>query len=267
MEKFKERLWLWGQSAGTHTIFPENIFKLPKCSRMTPLEGCVYLGIPNVCRVVMAGQPQISKFEQEMIPLEPLDKVVWSIVGDCSTEHLGGNEELEEVLRLAEKNENIVGGVLDDILSANRREIFTPERLQGYAQKLHAAKRPLELWAVLYEIQLEDWIKPYLASCDVITFWTWHGKSLECLEENICKVKEMFPDKKVMAGVYMWDYGELQPLPNECMQKQLDCVYKLIKDRTIEGAIICSNCIADIGLETVKITRDWIKEHGEEMVK
>ena len=267
MAKLKDKLWLWGQTAGTHTIFPENIFGLPKQSRMTPLEGCAYLGIPNVCRVVMAGQPKADEFAQEMIALQPLKKVVWSIVGDCDSKgYQDGTNDLDTVLRLAEKNENIVGGVLDDILNVARREVFTPERIKEYADILHQAKRPLQLWSVLYEIELFDWAVPYVQACDVCTFWTWFGKNLPKLEQNIETVRKMFPKQAVYAGIYMWDYGEHKPLSNEIMQSQLECVYRLLKSGEIKGIIFCSNCIADIGLETVEITRQWIKEHGEEDV-
>ena len=34
----------------------------------------------------------------------------------------------------------------------------------------------------------------------------------------------------------------------------------------IKGVILCSNCIADIGLDTVEYTRTWLQAHGEEEV-
>jgi hypothetical protein len=40
----------------------------------------------------------------------------------------------------------------------------------------------------------------------------------------------------------------------------------LLKKGDIEGIIFCSNCIADIGLETVEYTRKWIAEVGNERI-
>jgi hypothetical protein len=64
----------------------------------------------------------------------------------------------------------------------------------------------------------------------------------------------------------MWNYGESKPLSNKEMQDQLDCYYRHIKNGDIEGIVLCSNCIADIGLEAVDITRRWLDKVGEEEI-
>lgn len=268
MKKIRDGLWLWGQTAGTHTIFPENIFNMPGVSRMTPLEGCVYFDISNICRTVMDGKP-VPPYDQEMLPLEKLNKVVWSVVGSCDSElYKNGGNDIDEILRLSNKYENIVGGILDDILNETRIDIYTPDIIKQYADKLHNnGKRRLDLWTVIYEHELLKKYVPYLESCDVFSFWTWHGgQHLPQLEENIYKLKELYPNKPVCVGVYMWDYGARKPLADEIMQHQLDVVYKLMKNKIIEGAIFCSNAIADIGIKAVDITKKWIEEHGYEEI-
>ena len=268
MSEFRKHLWLWGQTAGTHTIFPENVYKLPAVSRMTPVEGAVYFGIPNMCRVVMADKPK-KPWDQEAIPLDRMDKVVWSVLGSGgSLSFADGSSDLDEVIKLAKRYDNVVGGVLDDFFSPSRMDLFPPQKIKGYSDALHtAAGRKLDLWAVLYEHELSDAIIPYLDYVDVLTFWTWYGENLKDQEKNIERVRNYIgKDKPLYAGVYMWDYGNCKPIPDDVMKTQLDTVYKLIMNKSIDGMILCSNCIADIGLSSVDITRKWIDLHGDENV-
>ncbi len=50
------------------------------------------------------------------------------------------------------------------------------------------------------------------------------------------------------------------------MSYQLEMYYNLLKDGKIEGIILCSNTIADIGIEAVDYTRNWIAEVGDEVI-
>lgn len=64
----------------------------------------------------------------------------------------------------------------------------------------------------------------------------------------------------------MWNYGESKPLTINQMSYQLEMYYNLLKDGKIEGIILCSNTIADIGIEAVDYTRNWIAEVGDEVI-
>ena len=47
----------------------------------------------------------------------------------------------------------------------------------------------------------------------------------------------------------------------EQMQHQLETGYRLYEAGRTRGMVFCSNCIADIGLETVEFTRKWLDAH------
>ena len=49
----------------------------------------------------------------------------------------------------------------------------------------------------------------------------------------------------------------------ELMKHQLEVGYRLYEAGKIKGMVFCSNTIADIGLETVEYTRQWLNEHCE----
>lgn len=267
---FSDRLWLWGQNSGGHHLV--HCFNLPGVNRMSVLDGCQYLGIPNCCRVVLPCGPE-PPFDPHSEELTSLRQVVWSIVGACGVERNDDDgSDLDEVLRQAEKFPNISGAVLDDFFAAPETLAaggpmirHSLESLRSIRDQLHAfASRPLDLWLVWYDYQLVYPVREYAQCCDVITHWTWNGRDLIRLEENLARVRELAPGKRYFAGVYMWDYGAGQALPVETMQAQLEVCYRLIREGLLEGLIFCSNCIADLGLEAVEFTRNWIKEHRSE---
>ena len=65
----KEKLWIWGQDAGTHHLVLNNAWNLPGENKMGPVEGANYLGIPNMCRVAMGNKPE-PPFDNEMEKLK-----------------------------------------------------------------------------------------------------------------------------------------------------------------------------------------------------
>lgn len=257
--KLKDKLWLWGQTANIHREY------LPRDSRMTPVEGALYFGLERCCRVVMHSLPK-PPFDQDSLAMRPLKEVVWSIVGaGCTVEHNNGKGDLEEVLRQAAMFPNITGGILDDFCSPERIAAFPPERLHMIRKQLHEGPRPLDLWVVVYEYQLEDQtLAPYLAECDVVTFWTWYGKHLSAAPGNFNKLRKLAPGKRYLSGCYMFEYPGKREVTRDEMKFQLDWQLDAIRGGESDGMILCSNCVADIGLDAVEYTRERLLEAGEE---
>ena len=266
MAKLRDKLWLWGQSPDAHWEI-NNKYNLPGHSRMTAVEGALYFDIPNMCRIKMMGSP-VPPYDQESIAMTPCKKVVWSLLG-AGGEPVTEWGDMEEVAAQARKFPNVVGGVFDDFFLEKRIKYYTPEKLQEIKDKMNARSgKKMDMWVVCYEDKLEtvENIEKYFDKFDVITFWTWKGSELVRAEKNFARIKELAPGKRIMAGCYMWNYGETKPLTGEEMRCQTDLYLKLLKNKTIDGIIICSNCIADLGIEAVDWMKQWIKEHKNDEI-
>lgn len=262
MAQLRDKLWLWGQSPMAHHETGDNYYNLPGSNIMTPLEGAMYLGVRNCCRVVIHNDPH-PPFDQHSMALTSMDKVVWSVLGACGSND--GGVDLKEVLHQAGIFPNITGGVLDDFFSEKGSiPRMTLKELQDIHTQLKNNKRPLDLWMVVYDYQLSSPVKQFLDECDVITFWTWKAREIKNLDKNFDILKNMTLGKRRLAGCYMWDYGDCKPLSLSDMEYQCEKYYEWLKKGDIEGIIFCSNCITGLGLDTVEWTRNWIKEIGNE---
>ena len=264
--KLREKIWLWGQSPDAHWE-NDNTYNLPGHSRMTAVEGCHYFGIPNICRVKMMNHP-LPPYDQESEAMRSCDRVVWSLLG-AGGEPVTSWGDLDEVVRQARMYDNIVGGVFDDFFLPERISEFTPKKLREVkARMCSGAGRDLDMWVVCYESKLDtiENIGEYLNEFDVISFWTWCGSELVKAECNLERIRALAPQKQIMAGCYMWNYGEKRPLTTEEMRFQVDLYYRMLKEKIIDGIVVCSNCIADLKIENVEYMRQFIIEHGDEEI-
>jgi hypothetical protein len=98
----RDRLWLWGHPAGSHTPG----YGLPGRSTITPAEAAAYMDIPNLLMVRYGPSPQ-PPFEEYARPLAVLDRVVWSIEG-------GGGEDVDAALELTKVLPHLQGLIMDD---------------------------------------------------------------------------------------------------------------------------------------------------------
>ena len=272
--KIRDRIWLWGQDVASHHHAGEhksNIWNLPGENKMDSAEGADFFGIKNIFRVVSGGSPK-PPFAPEMEKIPNAEQVVWSILGDMGTEFFRQKDDCDEVLKVAEQYPAVKGGVFDDFFYDGSRADgklarLSVERVAEIREMLHSFKRPLELYLVIYEMILEKDCKPYLDQCDIITFWTWYAEHINDLEDNLKKVFDLSPDKKHFGGCYGYDYGNCRPMDMDLIKKQCDLYTKYLKSDILQGAIICSNCIADLGLPAIDYIRDWVAEIGDEEVE
>lgn len=261
----RDALWIWGQETGCFHRHANNVWKLPGMSRMTPAEGAYYMGIPNIMVVRFGNQPA-PPFRQYAIPLRPLKRIVWSIIGDSSSADNDRQPDLQEIIALSEDFPNLTGGIMDDFFRKDPMAPgrFTAEQVEGFRRQLHSARRPLELYIVVYSHDLELPIRKHLDAVDVITFWTWYAKDLDALESHFCRLEEVSPQKRKLLGLYMWDFGACAPMPMAAMEYQCRLGLEWLRTGRVEGLVFLASCIADLELDTVEYARRLIDQVGAE---
>ncbi len=109
----RDRLWVWALDACFDWAAHEE-GAAPGKNRMTPAEGALYLGVPNVMFIQYQGIPA-APFEQYYTPLKAMKQVYWTLSNNSNQAHELGAEQ-EHVYRLAAANPNITGLLLDDFL-------------------------------------------------------------------------------------------------------------------------------------------------------
>ena len=266
MNRLRDNIWIWGHDAGCHHGPKFAVWTRPGTNKMGPVDGAAYLGIENCCRVVFNGKPA-PPFDSESEKLTSFRHVVWSALGDAaSRRNNGGKDDLDEVIRQAEKFPNVTGCILDDLFVKDERSArVSPERMKEMADRLHHAVRPLNLWIVYYAGLLDIDYHAWLDAADVISFWSWDSRDLAQAEKNLLRIIDMTPGKQHYAGCYLYNYGDCREITDAEMDFQLDLYLRFWKEKKIDGIIVCSNTIADTGVHAVDIFRQWNTEHGNEL--
>lgn len=259
----RDRLWLFGSPAGSTAPHTK------RRTVMSPVEGALYLGVPNIyMNQANAGdESKLGRFEMPFEPyaaaLRPFKRVMWGLVGS------GGfttPEERKEGLELTRKTPNFVGVHLDDFFVSkpvDKKAILTVDELRQIRQTLKTADRPLEIYSTYYTDLLQLPLSEYMELLDGVTFWTWKPEDLVHLEANLAKVKEVAPRLKVILGCYLVDFTKKESIPIPAMQQQCEFGLEALKQKRIEGMMFLSNGVMDVGFPAVEWTREWIQKVGD----
>ena len=260
MENFKKNIWLLGETPGSHHNVTD--YNLPGVNKMTPMEGLEFFGIRNLCRMKMRVDMSLSYLDDPYIVGDAMDRCCLSLVGSGEWRPAGGKrDDMDEILAVAARDKRIMAAINDDFMCGDRPLIYTPQVLRQQREELRTSlDRPLELWSVYYDRDVEKDVFAQSREFDVTTYWTWYSENLRDLEKNLQWARSLTPDARVILGVYMYDYGNGCPISDDLMKMQLDFAWEKYQAGQIEGMMLCSNCNADIGLTATRITKDWIAQ-------
>ncbi len=254
----RDRFWLWGHETGSHNTE----WDLPGASRISPVEAACYMGIPNLIMVRYQPAP-LPPDAQYLVPFRTLRRVVWSVIGAGA---MHGDDDVDRALDTAQRLPGMCGVMMDDFFRRDRADAGTLSTAQLHAlrQRLAHAARPLPLWVVLYDHQLDLPVGEHLALCDKVTFWTWHVEDLARLEDNFSAFERLVPEgARRVLGCYMWDYGRKRPMPLDVMERQCERGLCWLREQRISGMIFLASCICDLDLPAVEWTRRWIARVGD----
>lgn len=268
-DRFQDRHWMWGHDPGAYDG-PNDVYNIPLSEPISMAEGIRLMGIPNVC-VIRGGTPDAKYREQ----FKNVKRVAWNLSGGSNQSYL---ELRDYVFSLFSQMPNLVGVYLDDFIHGGPDvkvktadgEIETApaslslDEISALSQKLRAANPPVDLAVVLYSRQLKPSLRPLLDKADVISFWTWTGKDVMKLRENFDGYRRLFPEKKTLLGLYMWDFGDKKPIDPDFMKYQLDYALELFRKGEIDGTIFHCTPLCNKNLEAVEYAKKWIAETAEE---
>lgn len=276
-EKMQNRLWVWGHPAGVYNRSFLRPVKLT--STIEPVDGAERLGLKNMIFVRYEGKPA-APYDSYYAPFRNLDRVYWSLVGAAGAT---SQADRDAAFSLAEKNENIVGFILDDFFHETSvgnaadvlplkpgeradqpfRASLTPDQLHVLGQR-QVRGRKLPIMAVIYTGQVKAGAKAHIAEVDELCLWTWRPADLENLEANLTALEKLAPGKPIYLGCYTYDFNACRPLPVSLMQHQVDLGYQWLTAHRVAGMIFLATPNFDVGFEAVEWTRQWVRAHGEE---
>jgi len=292
--KIRDHFWIFTVFAGGDNNYLER-GNVRGGSRMTPAEGAFWLNVPNLLFIRSHDQPPLpsrqqewrakTPFEQYAISFQPLDRVVWSVVGSGGK---GGLAELTPVMGLAKRFPNICGIYLDDFIVDTKKQpdgtligrpALQPSELKQARESLKAVKRPMDIWITLYTHEIcppRKTSSPPFRGCnpplaefldlfDVLTLWTWNSDELPALEENFAALEKIAPKKcRIALGLYIWDYPNCKPVPLELMKHQCETGLKWLKAGRIHEMIFLANTVLDVGVPSADFARQWISKVGSQ---
>lgn len=259
----RDRMWLWGHPEGRYN----NEFGNNKASRMTPMEGCLYLGVRNTFMVPVGVDVNRRQYNKSFTTLK---QVGWE------TYQAGQNPDiLKDYIAEAADFDNIGCVVYDDFHRQMNEEgaAFPAENLWKAKKMLkNDGVRPLDMWMVLYTHEFgiteeaDEQFKPYIEPFDGIIMWTWWESDIVEFEEKYARFKELTPNNRRMIGCYLYNFGENKQATAKSVKWQLDRYREALLKGEIEGIVLHTNTMADLDYESYDAALAWMAEHGDEVI-
>ena len=266
MATVRDKLWMFGVRPHQDDIW----FKMPRkdrlynWSRITPAEGAFMLDIPNMLLINCDGEP--APFSHDAYGYAEsfirMDRVLWGSSG--SDGFRAGNEE-QFICELARRYPNVCGAYMDDFLHKIQKAESDEEREGVIAEfvriraELNKAEHSMELAVTWYMNQMTELDARAMACIDTMVLWTWNGDELPLMEERFARIEETYRNKKVLLGIYMYDFHNRRPVSLEMMEFQCNYALQLLKEGRIDGIIFEANSVMGIGLPSEKWLREWIE--------
>ncbi len=258
----RDKFWLWGHPEGRYNENADN-FGCPDVSRMTPMEGCLYLGVRNTFMVPVGWDVNRRQYNKSFTTLR---QVGW----ECFD--AGENPELiERNIEEAKDFPNITCAVLDDFKCRDRYKRVPIENLEKINDRLHNNDvRRLDSWMVLYCHQFgnsqkeDEEFQPYMDAFDGVIMWNWYERDYKNIPEKWEIFKKLTPVTRRMNGCYLYNFGEKKQATGEAVKWQLDFYREKLLLGETEGIVLHTNTMADLDYEAYDAALEWMAKHGDE---
>lgn len=256
----REEFWMWGHHPDSFDVAAskgEN-YNFPKGRRIDMADACKFMGIEKCCVIRWRGLPAYP-YDDYSKQFTNLNEIAWSIV-DSGSESFSWKQN--EALRLAKIHKNLTTFFLDDFFNGDWKKL-SPSDLKEFKARAKKINPKSRLACVLYADTngINPEFKPSLEVCDVVSFWFWNGKSLPTMKAKVEELRSLIgKEKKVLLGIYLWDFGGSKSLTRSETAFQLDTAGKLLDAGLVNGLIFHCTPLVDLKLESVDYAKEWLKQ-------
>ena len=255
---FRDLGWVW-EGQGIDPKVPPSIYGLGQGARYFGLSRVNYLFHPNdeYALRLLEGYDEvtcdISKWGWE-----------WNADGrpKCvpKSDPATVRSEGELVARLAKQFPNVTGAYCDDLLGLMKRFKYGPKEFGEIRAAIRDVNPDLKLWTVVYTHEFKEadvWIKmrPHI---DVVTLWIWDSNDIGHMHEYVDQCRKLFPEKPIVMGVYLRDYGKPVPIPVKRVLAQMEGIAELIGKGKLAGYSILGAVLIDGHRAQADAIRDFI---------
>jgi hypothetical protein len=260
--RIRDLMWVWGL-AGVGTDGPHTSATFAQAS---PAERSRLINVPSI---IMAGNG-LPRNDEDAVEwtseVAHAPRLIWEIATDREE---GGppfvyDVTVARVRRLAAAHPQIEGVLLDDMSSLGIDHGFKPAHIRSVRELLADTHEQVKVWGVVYTMNLDrEAIADYIRELDVISLWVWHAKDIPQIADTVALLRNRFPDKPIVLGLYLYDYGGGQRMPLELLEQQCATALRLAHAGDIEGMVFLT--ITD-DADTVSWTANWVRQVGNEQV-
>lgn len=254
MPKLKSKAWIWGHPANSL----EGCAGIPAGNRTGPVQGMRQLNAENVFWIHF-GRGAENRAESAVEMEAACQRFGY---------RLTPQRNVETVLAERASLPHMTVAAYDDFFceewAANNWTVHPAPAVREERRRLNAVG--MELWCVHYERHIERDIAEYLDAFDGFTFWFWSQRSPEEYEKMLKTFLEKTPGKRRMLGVYLYDFGRECPADPDLVERELERARELLSAGTIEGFILHTNAVADLGYEGYDRAVRWMREHGDDEI-
>lgn len=261
----RDKFWLWGHPEGRYNSEWGN----DKASRMTPMEGCIYLGVRNTFMVPVEWEVNHRQYNKSF---KTLHNVGW---GYCfhSKKYWGFENVIDKIIDNAREFPNNTCVAFDDFKFRQRYQTQLHDELRQTIGYLHNNEvRYMNCWMTLYthefgeDEKADKDFQQYIDLMDGIVMWNWYESRYKSIPEKFEIFKKLTENKRRMCGCYLYNFGENKQATGEAVKWQLDWYREKLLAGEIEGVVLHTNTMADLDYESYDIACKWMEEHGDEEI-
>ena len=254
MAKLKSKAWIWGHP--TNSLV--GCAAIPEGNATGPVEGMYQLNAENVFWIHFGRAVETRRESAEQME-ENCRNFGWRLVP---------GRDVNYVLEEKKSFSHLTVVAYDDFFcpewEVNNWTAHPADAVREERRRLNEAG--IELWCVHYERHIERDIAAYLDAFDGFTFWFWNQREPAEYEAALAEFLKKTPGKRRMLGVYLYDFGRGCAANPDLVERELNRAKELLLDGTIEGFILHTNAVADLGYEAYERAVAWMAEHGNDEV-